>query len=102
MLVYDLLDYGLEDDEERALPQKFEQLIDCMTSSEDDALCTSDIGSDCDSDCDQILGIIRSSSKRISLQEIIQVSKCLSTILQFIVCNNYNHFKTSQQPHIEK
>ena len=74
MLIYDLLDYGLDDDEERALPQKFEHFIDCMTS-EDDTSCTSDIGSDCDSDSDQILGIIRSSSKTISLQEIIQASK---------------------------
>jgi len=92
MLVYDLLDYGLDDDEERALPQKFEHLIDCMTS-EDDAVCTSDIGSDCDSDSDQILGIIRSSTKLISLQEIIQASKYLITkldpfpVLEFIVCS---------------
>lgn len=74
MLVYDLLDYGLDDNEERALPQKFEHLIDCMTSDDDTSCSTSDIGSDCDSDSDQILGIIRSSSKSISLQEIIQAS----------------------------
>ena len=73
MLVYDLLDYGLDDNEERALPQKFEHLIDCMTS-DDDISCTSDIGSDCDSDSDQILGIIRSTTTSISLQEIIQAS----------------------------
>ena len=72
--MYDLLDYGLDDEEERALPQKFEHLIDCMTS-DDDGSCTSDIGSDCDSNSDQILGIIRSSSKTISLQEIIQASQ---------------------------
>lgn len=71
--MYDLLDYGLDDNEERALPQKFEHLIDCMTS-DDDTSCTSDIGSDCDSDSDQILGIIRSTTTSISLQEIIQAS----------------------------
>jgi len=71
MLVYDVLDYGLAEDEERALPQTLEHLIDLMTMEECDT--TSDIGSDCDSDSDQILGITRNSSREISLEEIIKV-----------------------------
>ncbi|XP_065914448.1 protein spire homolog 1-like isoform X3 [Dysidea avara] len=73
MLVYDVLDYGLSEDEERALPQTLEHLIDLMTTEECDT--TSDIGSDCDSDSDQILGITRKSSREISLEEIIKVCK---------------------------
>lgn len=71
MLVYDVLDYGLSEDEERVLPQTLEHLIDLMTSAQSDT--TSDIGSDCDSDSDQILGITRKSFREISLEEIIKV-----------------------------